>query len=561
MALNPLPLLLLQNISHVYQVHDIVLCVGDDKDSWKGHFVGQSRSDYWHVKTTVISQELFQDTAFVQDHWTQDKTLFVQCQWKQGWPDFMMLPNNVWLSGSVGDDWPLRLDSNVISFSFNKENTEVYLWEHYKVKGMHFSKVYLGSWTMKEGFWIGKKEKWDRRSNLWGVSLVNYLLPWSTWIILQENNTASGLFPDLLHILENRLNFTQNILLQEDGSYGSKEEGNWTGIVGSLQRGQGDFSSAALSVLSKRKDVIDYSIVLMEDHFALYELSGSNFSSSLNITAYLRIFGTLAWITIFTMFGALMGAAALGDHHVQNTRVREAFGPFLSRMWLPTSGSTNVEEVRKISTKLLFLSSAFLTFMLSSCFSSDLTAHMATGKHVTLQNCADIQKNNYKIFAQGGGAISELFSASGILSGCQGYVTNTPSNCEVDCAIELLRKDQSSYFYSPELLDPRLSEISSFPIVQPPTAIAFPKGSELRGAFNHHLLKLLQGGSYARLHYQWIGRHRSLHTQSKQTAALNPITMDQLLFPMGIVALGILGAAIVAFFERSFCIHKIQMSW
>ncbi len=50
--------------------------------------------------------------------------------------------------------------------------------------------------------------RWERRSNLQEVTLINTALPWADLIKMKSgNNTIRGFFPDLLSLLGNILNF------------------------------------------------------------------------------------------------------------------------------------------------------------------------------------------------------------------------------------------------------------------------------------------------------------------------------------------------------------------
>ena len=53
-----------------------------------------------------------------------------------------------------------------------------------------------------------------------------------------------GLFPDLMKILQERLNFTTAVMIPDDGEYGRKvmngSEVVWTGIAGDLAFGKSD---------------------------------------------------------------------------------------------------------------------------------------------------------------------------------------------------------------------------------------------------------------------------------------------------------------------------------
>lgn len=124
--------------------------------------------------------------------------------------------------------------------------------------------------------------------------------------------------------------------------------------------------------------------------------------------------------------------------------------------------------------------------------------------------------------------------------------------------VEALEKEadagRPTLTYSPELLHPDLGGIPSFPSFAGPAALAYPKGSELRPLFDHHLLRILQSGAFDRIHYKWLGSYREMYggngDGSADESGVSPIPIEQLSLPALIIAVGVASAAIVAVVER-----------
>ncbi len=542
-----LPLLLLEYLALFYHTEDILVCLEQEEDFEKGLLVGQAGQTALPI--LVMSGQRFLSSEGPQST-TRDSRLFAHCQHDNISAEFLE-PNSAWISDSVFLDLPFRLDTNFVTYVV--EGGSLKLWEHFKIKGGKLVQVYLGHWSNEKGLQVEQNEKWERRSDLHGVVLTNELLPWTTWNIAgKEKGGMIGLFPDVLHILENMLNFSQLITHPADGQFGSEaEDGYWTGIVGDLSNNLADFSSAGLSVLLKRQRVVDYSITLLEDTFVLYQLSFQGLvSTSLSITAYLNIFQGMVWLASFVAIGAVIGVAALGDLKVDRDR-QEPYGPFLMGIWFPTAGSSSTEAVQKRSTRVLFLAATFLTYMLITCYCVDLIAHMTVGQSNMLTNCEEAEKNGATIFVRSGAAVSGLFSESGIFSTCQKSVSFVQAGCDMACAIETLKSQTaSSYFYSSEMINSDLALVTSFPSVRSPLSWCFRKNSELVRLFNHHLLGLLQSGTYARLHYKWVGKYRNLYGNGEAKSSVSPIPLNHLYFPMSVMLVGVVGSFAVAFLEK-----------
>ena len=170
------------------------------------------------------------------------------------------------------------------------------------------------------------------------------------------------------------LNFTVEWKYPDDGTFGSKGgDGSWTGIVGELVDGKGDISTAGLVITDERVKAIDFSMNFVEDTFKLYHLStyGNRFSD-ISIALYLKIFSCSVWLAAVALSLATVGLACLGD--TLFLQHEETFGPFLLGIWFQTKGPSSSSCIRKKSSRILFLSIAFMNYIILSIYTAVLVA-------------------------------------------------------------------------------------------------------------------------------------------------------------------------------------------
>ncbi len=555
-------MILLHQLATLYEVNQVVLCSGElsPDDRWEGHITEQIKDTPLPV-SILPSEEygvLTRNVAFIE----KEKILFFECDRVPSLTEGTLGENHVWVSVSAPNELPLRLDSNFVTYQARSPQG-LDLHENYKVKGGRLIRQPLGHWTERGGLRVSEAKKWDRRSDLRGARLTNIILPWMA-LNMMEGNRSEGLYPDLLQFLSKELNFTFENRRPKDGLYGKeKDGGGWTGIIGELVNKSGDLSSAGLIIKKRRQAVIDFSIVVIEDQYALYQLvSQSQKMTNLNIGTYLTVFNTKVWLAILVAVVAIAGAAVIGNLR-NKAKGSEAHNPHLLGIWLSTSGSTSAADVHKNSAKILFLSGTFFSYMVTTCFCVDLIAYMTAGEPTVLKTCLDIKKTGGTLHTVGGGSMSELFSKTGIFKECREF-TLFEKQCNSRCFhAKLSQEGSKAYLFNSEfqLFDSDFAQVKGFPVVRPPCALAFPKDSELAKAFNHHILKLQQTGAFARLHYKWIGQHRTIQQSNGETQeAMDPIALNQVYLPIIVVLLGSAGSVAVGCFEKIFFSKMLRFS-
>jgi hypothetical protein len=77
-----------------------------------------------------------------------------------------------------------------------------------------------------------------------------------TSLLFFETKTLGGILFEILDLVQSQLNFTYNLVPSLEGGFGILNESNmWTGIVGSVQRNEVNFTIMGLTVTPERAEV------------------------------------------------------------------------------------------------------------------------------------------------------------------------------------------------------------------------------------------------------------------------------------------------------------------
>ena len=91
------------------------------------------------------------------------------------------------------------------------------------------------------------------------------------------------------------LGFNVTLHRPPDGSWGSLRNGTWTGMVGMVVRGQCHMAMSEFTMTQQRRQVVDYSMPLMDDtvHFAMLRPQQAK-----SWTIFVDIFNWAFWLTL-----------------------------------------------------------------------------------------------------------------------------------------------------------------------------------------------------------------------------------------------------------------------
>ncbi|GFS55203.1 uncharacterized protein NPIL_528831 [Nephila pilipes] len=312
----------------------------------------------------------------------------------------------------------------------------------------------------------------------------------------------NGLEGRMLKCLVEKLKFEFELVLPNDGKYGSRDNnGTWNGVIGLVQRGEADIGLAGLSITEDRWEDVDFSIPysVIDRVFAIKEPGEMH-----KITAFIYPFSQNVWVLYILM---ILAATVL----FQRMLLRRAtlLGSFLSVLGSVVSQAIdNVRETpwRRVLFGLWMTIAAVMPFFYSISFLSYLTM---PEKVPVPSNFEELSKavlsGKYKCLPNKGTIGQELLLKSRIdylvkmgemiqKNGWEySFGENFSELLDNPIAIITSKKDLQILFGSPPYIIMKISE-DYFGIWN--MAIAMKKGFCCRKRLNDVLYRIVSGGLF-----------------------------------------------------------------
>ncbi|XP_043478065.1 ionotropic receptor 25a isoform X2 [Leptopilina heterotoma] len=136
-------------------------------------------------------------------------------------------------------------------------------------------------------------------------------IPWTVGETDANGKTVwSGYCIDLIEKLAEEMDFEYDLVVPDDREFGAKTaNGDWTGLVGDLSKGETDIAVAALTMTSEREEVIDFVAPYFEQSGILIvmrkperETSLFKFMTVLRVEVWLSIVGALTLTAVMIWF-------------------------------------------------------------------------------------------------------------------------------------------------------------------------------------------------------------------------------------------------------------------
>ncbi|KAK7111834.1 ionotropic receptor 25a-like [Littorina saxatilis] len=114
-----------------------------------------------------------------------------------------------------------------------------------------------------------------------------------------ENGTEySGYSLDVLHKISELVGFSYVVRECYNNDYGvSQEEGEWSGCIGNVMRGEADVIVGALTVTAEREEVVDFTLPYYD--FAGIQILMKKPDTNVNLFYFVDVFTTEAWLCLF----------------------------------------------------------------------------------------------------------------------------------------------------------------------------------------------------------------------------------------------------------------------
>ena len=279
-------------------------------------------------------------------------------------------------------DLKLRLDTNIIFCT--QEGRDYALTEKYAIKDGPIVEEYFGNWSSESGLKINSPLIWERRTDLMNITLIDSVLEYSVISMLSRSENGeiqgqSGIGPDILATLKEKLNFSTRAVSPEDGEWGSIKADNftWSGMVGDLLYKRADISTALLSFTLERSKAIDFSITIIE--FVVTLIQPLTISSEINAWAYLTIFPVLAWIIILGMVFISSLLLSIIANYLEKVDINLLDAISISFSYLLQWSHEKPDILKTRAAKVGLFTWALGCYMVFSFYEADLTATMTSG--------------------------------------------------------------------------------------------------------------------------------------------------------------------------------------
>ncbi|XP_049782673.1 glutamate receptor-like [Schistocerca cancellata] len=147
--------------------------------------------------------------------------------------------------------------------------------------------------------------------------------------ITPEDLNGTHTLGNIWQLLEEKLNFTTSLTVYSGRTWGRQKNGNWTGLIGVLQRGEADVGLSTALVTLERSQAVDFSLPLLYSSFCVYirepgslEMEWSNFvqplSSSLWLAVALCVLASAAYVWLLGHVAGACLPAAYEQHSLTN---------------------------------------------------------------------------------------------------------------------------------------------------------------------------------------------------------------------------------------------------
>ncbi len=567
-------LALLHQVAEIYNARSILVCVGDDSDYDLTHL--PLSNFLWNFQPEDRMLVALESASADQDVTLVACSLSSEGGLLKGWIPTQRAgafgKDTVWFTADsdVVDALPLSLTSNVVTFNKESEDT-LALHERYRVKGRPRS-TFLGRWNVGGGggLAVARPAMWERRSNLSGVTLRNTLLEWNTLTNVVEGEDPSGFMADVLRVLQLATHFDTTWSSPEDGEWGVlKGESDWSGMVGELARREVDLCTAGLTVTKERSKVVDFTVSVVEDVKTLFRVRGHGRGGTRvhpKLT-YVSLFRSASWAAVSVVVVAVATVATWDAAVAVNFRMswksvvasllRESFNccKLLLRL------DSDARPTRKLARKVLFMTSSALSYLLYTCYCTNLIASMTAGGKALIRSYEDVIRHDYDVIIFPGTADEELFKQSPEGSAARRvYEDHSNLECRAvydsyECALTQMAADRKLLAYLTLLTaahDGRFSVVTEFRARRERLALGLQMDSELLPLLNYQLAKMRQAGILDEIEQRWL-RTPSYYYYSagrdgeEQLASLG---LGQLSLPIVILTAGMVGSILAAIVEK-----------
>ena len=520
------------------------------------------------IHLDMIHQQRKQDSVifignYGHENPLKELTKFVPSIFSSNYPILMPLEYTEYIK--------LRLDSNIIFYT-QKSSAKFEIVDQFAVKEGPTIVEVMGTWEFMKGFnFLKSLNRWDRRTNLKGSTMVNALSRngGNAGFIRDKSGNiigSTGLFPDGLRFITEKLNLSVKTV-ESGWDMDFFPNGSWSGEIGFLQRREADVVSTGLGIDLFRSYFIDYPFATDRKTSTLF--GSLQKGGALSMWAYVNVFGFIQWMIFIALaFSMIIGLVLINIFITDGSGI--AFGTrrgtskdyklnstysSLALVCLFTIQMGSHVNSKQLAPRLLTLTISFLTLLMFVYYTTDITAEMTSGPPgIPIRTFQDVIYHNYRVVggssfsmhilanAKPGTAMREVYENYGETISLDGSVRNK----RISILMEVI-KDPKRLLYAQAPMLPRsqserklldqILELKMDDVNSGYATLALQRDSEFLPLFNHYIMKMKENGLLRKLYRDY---HSYLFARENfEMVQPQPLGFNNVMFPFICLVVGV----------------------
>jgi len=379
----------------------------------------------------------------------------------------------------------------------------------------------------------------------------------------EGNDGYEGFIKDLLEEISSVQGFTYELVLSVDNKYGVNSGGNWSGLVGMVQREEIDLIAADLTVTWSRMSTIDFSKPFLASSLTLLLKDPSQYSVAMS--AWFDPFSWDVWILLIISYfvSSLVLCLVARLSPIENTSIAARLS-LKDSFWYLISCWFRASDFKPKAWSARLLSCCWWMFYITVIiiYFLHLPPHLATpttaSRPTTVQSVLDkdvtfgvvqggstlqLLKSSFNPLHQSlWNSISSDYSTSIIESYNAGMQRVNNENGSFSIVMESNAADyltaQDCSLYTVGSLEDRHY------------AFGFPKGSRHRRMFSQGLLEMTETGKLSAAKFKWWPEPTNCPQPTVSIAdEKSTLTLDHLAPPLLFLLVAIILSLLVSFLE------------
>ncbi|KAK3869799.1 hypothetical protein Pcinc_024918 [Petrolisthes cinctipes] len=376
----------------------------------------------------------------------------------------------------------------------------------------------------------------------------------------------TGYLIDLIHLLQQQLNFTIEWVETEDGEYGvPTDSGQWTGLVGDLQKGRADVALGSISYTLTRSPIIDFSPAI--DYSSVRVLIFTQGENQLpDWSTYLHIFHWKVWGVLCGLWVVMSTGVVVVARPLHNTTLYNYLFSFIGAF--AQQGSEVVPQCFR--GRLVFLSLWAGSVLVYTSYTARLTSQLAVVNvyppFTTLEEA--LTSANYRIAADSGTSYITIMKSSrdrGLVLLYSQLQANPSLMVKTeDEGLNLLHdtKYKSGYLQLQTILDYKLQGNCSYKwvgreYITEYLYLAYRKDLEYANVLSAYIMKATDSGIVAKIRGRWINEDSSTRSCSTTTSDFSYLGLNKTFSAFVLLAIG--GVVSVTFLLVEICVGRLHL--